>query len=193
MRFPVTISLVALIVCGFVVQLFVPGVIEAGAVMRDGLERGEMYRLLTATLLHAGIVHLVLNAWMLLQVGSVFELFFGSVKLIVLYLASAIIASGTSAVHLEAVGSVGASGAIFGVMGGLLVMMGTLPPRQRWAGSLRMQLAVWAAVSMGLGFISDGVDNAAHVGGFIAGVLVALVFRTFHRNVTVAPRARPAA
>jgi rhomboid protease GluP len=191
--FPVTLTLVLLIALGFVAQFLAPSVTDAGSLTREGLERGEMYRLLTATLLHAGLVHFALNAWMLLQLGSVFELFFGPVRLLVLYLASAVIASGTSAVHLERGASIGASGAIFGVMGGLLVMMGTLPARHRWAGSLRVQLTVWAAATMGLGFLSEGVDNAAHVGGFIAGWLVALALRAMPRRAPAAPPARRAA
>jgi rhomboid protease GluP len=192
-RYPVTIALLFLIVTGFAIQLAVPDVTEAAAVQRQRIDDGEIWRLVTGTLVHAGVVHLALNAWMLLQVGSVFELLFGSKRLAILYSVSAVIASLSSAIHLQDTPSVGASGAIFGAMGGLLVMIGTLQARHRWADKLRIQLLVWAMVTIGLGFLSEGVDNAAHVGGAIAGALVALVMRAMPKSAPVAPPARPAA
>lgn len=192
-RYPVTTALIFLIVAGFAVQLAIPGTTEAAAVKRLEIDQGEAWRLVTGTLVHANLVHLVLNAWILLQIGSVFELLFGSRRLVILYTISAIVASLSSAVHLKDMPSVGASGAIFGAMAGLLVMMGTLPVRHRWADALRVQLLVWAAVTIGLGFFSERVDNAAHIGGFIAGWLVALVMRALPKRAPAAPPARRAA
>jgi rhomboid protease GluP len=195
-RFPVTIALLFLILAGFAVQLAVPGATEVAAVDRQRMDDGELWRLVTPALVHANFLHLALNAWMLLQVGSVFELLFGSRRFAVLYGVSAVIASIASAIHLKEGLSVGASGAIFGAMGGLLVMMGSLPTHYRWADALRVQLLVWSAVSIGLGFFSEQIDNAAHVGGFIAGMAVALAIRAMPKRapaVPAAPRARRAA
>ncbi|HYO76530.1 MAG TPA: rhomboid family intramembrane serine protease, partial [Thermoanaerobaculia bacterium] len=140
----------------------------------------EVLRLVTATLLHGGVVHVVMNVWMLLQLGTVFEFLFGSARLFVVYWLSGVIASATSVFFLEPHHvSVGASGAIFGVAGGLLVLIGAMPAKHRWALSLRIQIGVWSMATLILGFVSPAVDNAAHVGGLIAGSAVALMFRPF--------------
>jgi rhomboid protease GluP len=192
-RYPVTLVLLFLIGIGFLAQIVVPETTEAFAVKRHEIDEGQAWRLVTGTLVHGGIVHLAFNAWILLQIGSVFELLFSSRRLAVIYGISAVIASLSSAIHLKDTPSIGASGAIFGAMGGLLVMMGTLPVRHRWADALRVQLLVWAAVSIGLGFFSERTDNAAHVGGFIAGSAVALAMRAMSRTAPAAPPVRPAA
>lgn len=174
-RYPVTFTLVLLLGTGFVLQQMYDGLIDGGAVTIYAPE--EPYRLVTGTLLHAGIVHLVINAWILLQVGSVFELLFTSRRLTLVYSISAVAASLASCMWLDEQGmSVGASGAIFGVVGALLVMVGGAS-RATWAKTLHAQLAMWAVATLVLGFVSPLVDNAAHLGGLMSGAAVGVVFR----------------
>lgn len=185
-RYPMTLLLLILLAGGFVGQYVCNRLIDQhsdpyppafllGAVTENAIE--QPYRLVTATLLHAGFVHIAINAWMLLQLGSVFELLFGSRRLAVVYGIAAVFGSLTSCMWLEPGQiSVGASGAIFGVVGALLVMIGGASGR-RWAKALHAQLALWAVITLFLGFLSPAVDNAAHVGGLIAGAAVGVVFR----------------
>jgi membrane associated rhomboid family serine protease len=201
-KFPATATLLALIACGFVFQLaaqaigrtadgqtppaallvalFVPNVdllVAAGAITPSTLSNGEWWRLLVATCLHGGVLHLILNAWALLQVGSAFELLFGARRLFLVYFLSAITASVASASYIDVKAAVGASGAIFGLFGALLVMLGAGPHRGRWAGDLRLRLGGWAATVMIAGFFADRIDNASHVGGFIAGLVLGSTLR----------------
>lgn len=138
--------------------------------------RHEPWRLMSATVLHAGVLHLVLNMWALWDTGRVAERFYGNLQFLVLYLGSGLAGSiaslfftGRSAV------SVGASGAILGVVGALLAVIwlrpGSLPaPLLR---PLQSSLLVYIGVSLLLGFTVGGVDNAAHLGGLIAGIVLA--------------------
>lgn len=185
-RYPVTFTLVLLLGAGFVLQNLYEGTIDGGAVTIYAPE--QPHRLITGTLLHAGIVHLVMNAWILLQVGSVFELLFSSKRLAVVYAISAVFASLVSCMWLDEQGmSVGASGAIFGVVGALLVMIGGAS-RATWAKTLHAQLAAWALATLVLGFISPLVDNAAHLGGLMSGAAVGVVLRASPQQ----PRAKRA-
>ena len=146
---------------------------KLGAITHDTLDRGMYWRLLTAPFLHGGFFHIVLNAWALLQFGIVFEMTFGSVPLLVVWFFSSIAASATSAVFLSDRISVGASGAIFGIAGALLVMLQSA----RWQRRLRWRLAVWAALTIILGFASPEIDNAAHIGGVISGLVLGGLLR----------------
>ena len=146
---------------------------DVGAITHDTLDRGMYWRLLVAPFLHGGFFHIVLNAWALLQFGIVFEMTFGSMPLLLVWFFSSIAASATSAIFLTDRVSVGASGAIFGIAGALLVML----QKARWQRRLRWRLAVWAGLTIILGFASPEIDNAAHIGGFISGLALGGLLR----------------
>jgi membrane associated rhomboid family serine protease len=144
-----------------------------GAITPYTLRGGDFKRLVIAPFLHGGIVHLLLNGWALLQFGVLLEWLLGSVWLIAIWFVCGVTASATSAFFLRGGISVGASGAIFGIIGVLVVVLG----RQQWQHRLRIRIAIWAVLTIFLGFQSPAIDNAAHVGGFIAGLLVGLPAR----------------
>lgn len=138
--------------------------------------REQPWRLVTATFLHAGLMHLALNMWALYQTGMLAERFFGTRQFVLLYLASGVLGSVSSLFFgARDTVSVGASGAIFGVIGGLLAAIYTksnhLPPRL--VTQLKGALLPWVLLTLGLGFVSMlHLDNSAHLGGLAAGLMM---------------------
>jgi rhomboid protease GluP len=140
--------------------------------------RAEPWRLMSATVLHAGIVHLGFNMWALWDVGRVAERFYGNLQFLMIYLLAGLFGSLASLFFAARMAvSVGASGAIFGVIGALLAALvsqrGRLPPGL--ARSLSRSLLMFVGVSLLMGFTIGVVDNAAHLGGLIAGFIMALL------------------
>ena len=153
-------------------DLFAWGANSATAVVRDG----ELWRLLTATVLHAGVLHLALNMWALWDAGRQVSRWYGNGQFLLIYWASALAGSALS-LHFsskQAV-SVGASGAVFGVLGALVA--GVYQHRHRVPRGVFSRLmtsqAVFVVIMLGQGFAREGIDNAAHVGGLLAGAAMA--------------------
>lgn len=142
------------------------------------VREGEYYRLLTAVFMHFGISHLVNNMVILFVLGDNLERALGKVKYLVFYLICGVGANVFSMVvsirEYELAVSAGASGAIFGVIGGLLYVV--IRNRGRLEDLNTRQLALFVACSLYFGFTSTGIDNAAHVGGLVLGFLLAAIF-----------------
>lgn len=142
------------------------------------LEDHEYYRLLTSIFMHFGINHIVNNMLVLFVLGDNLERALGKVKYLLFYLLCGVGANVVSLLfELQtgdwAVGA-GASGAIFGVVGGLIYVVAVNKGRLEDLNS--RQLVVMAAFSLYLGFTSTGVDNTAHVAGLILGMILAAIF-----------------
>lgn len=149
-----------------------------GAVFLPNIIYGhEYYRLLTAVFLHFGISHLVNNIIVLFVLGDNLERALGHVKYLIFYLLCGIGANICSVfVELQqntTAVSAGASGAIFGVIGGLLYAV--LVNKGRLEDLSTRQLGVMILLSLYHGFTSTGVNNVAHVSGLCIGVLLAVV------------------
>ncbi len=134
------------------------------------VKMGEYYRLLTAAFLHANIAHLIFNMYALWIIGMQLESFIGRWRYLVVYLFSAITGSLLSVIVTPDAVSVGASGAIFGLLGALLyfgyhyrVYLGTV---------IKSQIIPLIVINLLLGFMVPGIDNAAHIGGLIGGALI---------------------
>lgn len=176
-RTPVTWSLLIAIGIVFVANLVEENaLIERGAIVRSFVFQGEYWRLLTAMFLHAGFLHVLLNLWALYQLGSLFETLFGSGRFLLTYFATGLLASIASAIFTNGY-SVGASGAIFGILGALIVSIGRSPiwRHQPWTRGITQQLMGWAVINVIIGFTVPGIDNAAHLGGFAAGLILGLI------------------
>lgn len=152
---------------------------------------GEYYRLFTAMFLHFGAAHLANNMLVLLVLGEKMEKALGHVKYLIFYLASGLAANGISlAVTLRrgmADVSAGASGAIFGVVGGLVYVIAI--HHGQLDGLTNRQMGFMILLMLYHGFTSSGVDNVAHIGGLISGFLLGiLLYRRKHaaRNVDMA-------
>lgn len=141
------------------------------------VEQKEYYRLLTSIFMHFGIHHITNNMMLLFILGDNMERALGSVKYLAFYLLCGIGANTVSmAVELhgsvQAVGA-GASGAIFGVIGGLFYVV-TIN-RGKLEDLSTTQLVVMIIFSLYFGFTSTGVDNVAHVSGLILGIILAAI------------------
>jgi len=148
-------------------------IIAMGALVRDRVAVGEVWRLVTGPLLHGGVEHLVGNAIALYILGMVCEHAFGPGQLVLLYAASGLAGSVASLVT-SAGPSVGASGAIFGLQGAAIVLFrgerDRLLLRDRRVG---LVLLLWALFTIAGGLMDPYIDNGAHIGGVLGGALVA--------------------
>ena len=142
------------------------------------LQYGEYYRLLTSVFMHFGIGHLINNMLVLFVLGDNLERALGKVKYLIFYLLCGIGANIISlAVNMGRgyyVVSAGASGAIFGVVGGLVYAVAV--NRGRLEDLSTQQLMILVAVTLYHGFTSTGVDNAAHLGGLLIGIFLGMIF-----------------
>lgn len=141
--------------------------VKLGATARVLLQGGEIWRAITAAFLHADIMHLALNMYSLFIIGRQIETFLGKGKFLIVYLISAITGSLLSAVA-SGNPSVGASGAIFGLMGSLLYF--GYHYRTYLGSVVKNQILPIIALNLMLGFMSPGIDNFAHIGGLVGGI-----------------------
>ncbi len=137
---------------------------------------GEWWRLLTCTFIHIGIIHLLLNMWVLWDAGRFVERLVGNAGFVVAYIVSGLMGSAASIFWNPSVVSAGASGAVFGVYGTLLgfvlrrrdsIPMEVLAP-------LRNSALVFLGYNLVYGLGKQGIDVAAHLGGLAAGFLCGL-------------------
>lgn len=134
---------------------------------------GEFYRLLTCMFFHADLLHLIFNMYALYILGTRVERYYGSKRYIVLYLISGLVASLFSCVFNNInVISIGASGAIFGLFGSIAYFT------YHYRGTLREFLTSGIIptllLNLIIGFANTGIDMAAHIGGIIGGLLIAM-------------------
>lgn len=149
------------------------------------LEYGQYYRLLTSVFMHFGVSHLMNNMLVLFVLGDNLERALGHVKYLIFYLLCGIGANIVSMTVDLMTGSIavgaGASGAIFGVVGGLVYAVGI--NRGRLEDLTSRQLGAMILLTLYHGFTSMNVDNAAHIGGLATGVLLGvLLYRKPKRN-----------
>lgn len=139
------------------------------------LERGEYYRLLTSMFLHGGVEHLVSNMLVLMAMGELIEDYYGHVRYGILYLLAGIgggVASIWYTYHMDKLSaSVGASGAIFGLVGAALFLV--IANRGFFQNISMARILFAIGYSIYAGVRSSNIDNAAHIGGLVAGFFIA--------------------
>ena len=149
-------------------------IVGAGALVRTRVLAGEVWRLATAPFLHGGLEHLLSNCVSLYILGMACEHAVGSRRMLTAYAAGALGGSILSAAT-SAGPSVGASGAIFGLMGALIVILhrhrDLFVVRDKRIGVV---VAVWAGYTLLLGALQPMIDNGAHLGGLLSGAAAAL-------------------
>lgn len=141
------------------------------------VEEHQYYRLLTAVFMHFGINHITNNMLVLFVLGSNMERALGSVKYLIFYLLCGVGANAVSMFMelrrpVPSAGA-GASGAIFGVIGGLLYAV--MVNHGKLEDLSTRQLVVMILFSLYFGFTSTGVDNAAHIAGTVIGFILAMI------------------
>jgi rhomboid protease GluP len=134
---------------------------------------GQWWRVVTSLFLHSGAVHLIFNSMALWQLGPLAERLYGRWHFLLLYLVAGIGGSFASVWWHPDGNSVGASGAIFGLIGGLLAFVSRrdLGVAPQAINQLRRSLLTFGGVSLAAGFAIPLVDNAAHLGGLATGYL----------------------
>jgi rhomboid protease GluP len=137
---------------------------------------GDWWRLLTSTFIHFGIIHLAMNMYALYTAGVYLEPMLGKTKYIAAYLCTGIIGGIVSLWwHTEGVNGAGASGAIFGLYGVFLALLFTnLIPKQV-RSALLQSIGIFVVFNIVYGMRS-GIDNAAHIGGLLTGMLIGFIF-----------------
>lgn len=163
----VTYVLLAINIIVFILSFFY-NVIPLFAVNRTAIVNGEYYRLITGTFLHNSILHLVFNCYALYIIGMQLESFLGRWKYLVVYLLSGLAGSMLSIFFSNAY-SIGASGAIFGMLGSLTYF--GYHYRVYLDSVVKSQIIPLIVLNLLLGFAFAYVDNWAHIGGLIGGVL----------------------
>ncbi len=144
-------------------------VLAQGALLPAAVAGGEVWLLLTSMFLHSGFIHLALNMLSLYFLGSFVEQAFGRSRFLALYLCSGL-AGGIAYLYFGDFGrpAVGASGAIFGLLGGVLgysLRNGTFS----WQNPLIRQLLILTALNLYFGFSVPNISNTAHIGGLVGG------------------------
>ncbi len=151
--------------------------IALGANVPAFVVNGEVWRLLTMVFLHGNLLHLLMNSWALLAVGPLVEELFGPRKFLFFFVATGICGSLASLWwrlgERYLIPGIGASGAIFGLIG--VAAVWGWRRGGRVGEGIKGQMAQWAMYGLAMGFLIRGTDNAAHVGGLAAGALLALV------------------
>lgn len=141
------------------------------------LENKEYFRLFTSMFLHFGIEHLSSNMLTLIFLGDMLEKMIGKARFVLIYFLGGLAGTGLSMAKEVITGdfsiSAGASGAIFAVMGALVFLV--VRHRGRIPGISSKKLVFMALLTLADGFFSTGVDYMAHLGGMIAGFILAAV------------------
>lgn len=190
LRTPATKTFVALIFAGLLIEILTGAwtnparLAELGSIYPEAVfGHGQWWRLLTAIFLHGDgtipgtFLHLAVNVFSLTQLGSLYEALFGTRRFAFIYIVSGLAGSLASLYHLPLNGSsVGASGAIFGILGAFIFSVRRSPWRhERRAKSLVAQCIFWGVANLILGFQIAKIDNAGHIGGLMAGLVLGAI------------------
>ena len=189
---PITVLFILLNILIFLVVDFTGGsentahMIECGAAYPPLiLENGEIYRLFTCMFLHFGIYHLANNMAVLLFMGDMVENAVGHWKYLAIYLGSGLVGNLLS-LYMDIqsqsnIVSAGASGAIYGIIGGVFVLM--IKNKKQVREIVIRRLVFVIVVTIYYGSQAAQIDNAAHVGGLIGGIVLTVLF-TVHKKTT---------
>lgn len=177
-RAPVTVAiLLAIAIVGIAEIGDYETVLVRGAIVPGMLAEGEFWRIFTAMFIHAGFLHWAVNSWALYQLGTLYEAMFGSARFAVVYFVSGAVASIVSSIFVD-FASVGASGAVLGVLGAFIFSIRRSPQwrHQPWTKSLISQLIFWAVLNIAIGFTPGlPIDNWAHISGLATGLLLGFI------------------
>jgi membrane associated rhomboid family serine protease len=128
------------------------------------------YRLVTAMFLHESLLHIGFNMYALFVIGRVVEQYLGTARYLGLYFVSGLAGSAGALLQAPTIPSLGASGAIFGILGAMMIL--------EWqvTGSLAGQALALVVINLGLSFVIPGISWGAHLGGLIGGILIMLAY-----------------
>jgi membrane associated rhomboid family serine protease len=151
--------------------------INDGALFGPAVADGEVYRIVTAGFLHAGLFHLLVNMYSLWILGTLLEPAIGRMRFLLIYFVSLLAGSFGALVVSPNVVTVGASGAIFGLMGAGVIVL-----RRRGIDPMQSGLPLWIGINLVFSFAVPGISVGGHIGGLIGGALAAIaLFEVPHR------------
>ena len=137
------------------------------------IESGQYYRLFTCMFLHGGLIHLVCNMYSLFIVGPQINHIYGTLKYMIIYFVGGLISSIISYIFSPNTLSVGASGAIFALVGSLLAF--ALSERKNINKTYISGLFQVIVINLFIGFSMTNIDNSAHIGGLAGGLIIGFV------------------
>jgi membrane associated rhomboid family serine protease len=147
-----------------------------------GVAEGEYWRLVTGGFLHAGFLHLGFNMYVLYWLGNMLEPTIGHVRFLAIYLASLLAGSFGALLLQPAAFTVGASGAVFGLMGAAFIL-----ERARGMDPMQSGLGLIILLNLGLTFMIANISIGGHIGGLIGGALIALAVTRVARSRSAYP------
>lgn len=137
---------------------------------------GQWWRLVTAGFLHGGLIHILMNSWVLFDLGTTAEQFFGTHRMLVIYFVSTVTGFLASSFWSASV-SIGASAALMGLVGAMIAF--GIQDKTGMGSAIKTMAIRWAIYMLLFGFILSGlVDNAAHIGGLAGGFVTAYIAGT---------------
>jgi membrane associated rhomboid family serine protease len=137
--------------------------------------QGDWWRLVTAMFLHASVLHIAFNMFALWMIGTPVEEYLGRARFLGLYLVSGLAGSAGSLIQTPGL-TVGASGAIFGILGAMLII------EYQLTGSLAGNAMTWIVINLVLSFTISSISVGGHIGGLIGGILVTLAYARYRRG-----------
>ncbi len=178
----VCVNIIIFILCAFVGDMLYNKGAFSFLLISD---TNQYYRLISSVFLHVDVQHLFSNMLVLYFLGNIVEEKIGHIKYLIVYFVSAIAGNFLSAIYEMAAGemiaTVGASGAVFGVMGSVLVLL--VAHGGKWENITLPRMLIMLVYSLYIGFTSENINNAAHIGGFLTGLLVMTSFCIIKRLV----------
>ena len=183
----VLVNVIVFVILSFLGDINNPEFMVAHGVMdwTDIVEKGQYYRLFTSMFLHFGADHLLQNMLILLVIGCRLERITGKLQYLIIYVGSGLAGAVASLMFTLAAEpntvSAGASGAIFGVMGGLLfnILIDVIQKKRHRVEEIGLTGMIFMVCSaLSYGFFSTGVDNAAHIGGLIGGFVLTMIIQS---------------
>lgn len=167
----ITYILICINILIYILCLLNSNLVYEFAVNRDLIVGGQYYRLITGIFFHGSIWHLIFNMYALYIIGMQLESFLGKFKYLIVYLLSGLAGSMLS-VFFSNTFSIGASGAIFGLMGSLLYF--GYHYRVYLDSVIKSQIIPLILINLFIGFAFSGIDNFAHIGGLVGGLLATM-------------------
>jgi membrane associated rhomboid family serine protease len=159
-------------------------VIADFALRGQDVAHGEVYRLVTSGFLHAGLFHLLVNMYSLWILGTLLEPGVGRLRFLLIYFVSLLSGSFGALLLTPDTFTVGASGAIFGLMGAAVMVM-----RNRGIDPMQSGLPLWIGINLVFSFAVPGISIGGHIGGLIGGSLAAIALFDLPDRIRSLPRA----
>ncbi|WP_392486691.1 rhomboid family intramembrane serine protease [Haloimpatiens sp. FM7315] len=150
-----------------------------GAKYNPFIDAGEYFRLITCSFLHGGLMHITFNMYALYAIGPVIEKAYGKLKYIVIYFVSAFTASLFSYFFSDGI-AVGASGAIFGLLGAMLML--SYKMRNAMGNEFKKNIIAVIVVNIIIGMSVSNIDNYAHIGGLLGGIVTSYIIFIENKN-----------